>query len=132
MKIKNNDPRIDSAIKSHPIVDLPHGFTDRTITAIREEYPQIRFRLQFIDLALPMFLSLFSMIFLAVCVWGMNRLDHLWLEHLRLEVAHLVKLTIQGTGFEPNLLVLFSLMILMVCSLTMVWLINRPQKILRV
>lgn len=132
MKISNNDPRIDIAINSYPMVDLPDGFTAKVMNTIRKEHPRFRFRLQFIDLALPMFLSLFSLTLLGVCAWGMNQLEPLWLEYLKLEITYSLRGLMLAIGFEDNFIILFSMMILLVGSLAVVWLINRPQKILRI
>jgi hypothetical protein len=132
MRIKNSDPRIDTAIKSYKLVELPDGFTDKVMKSIRQEYPHYRFHLQFIDVAIPLFLSLFFLIFLGVCVWGMNLLDPLWLEYLRLEIEHIGKVIITAIRFEGNVLVIFIFLTLLVGSFTLIWLIYRPRKILRI
>lgn len=132
MRINNNDPRIDAAINSYPLVELPEGFSTRVINSIRRGYPQVRFRLQFIDLALPLFLSLFSLTVLSVGIWGMNQLDLLRFEYLKLEITHFLKMITPAIGFEVNLVILFTLAILLVGSLFTVWLINRPRKMLRI
>jgi hypothetical protein len=132
MRIKNNDPRIDTAIESYPLVELPDGFATRIITTIREEHPRIRFRLQFIDLVLPMFMSLFSLILLGICSWGMIQLDPLQLEYFKLEISHFLRIMTPEIGFEVDLIILFIMMALLVGSLLIVWLIYRPRKILRI
>jgi hypothetical protein len=132
MKIENNDSRIDFAIDSYPLVELPDGFTAGVINTIRKEHPRIRFRLQFMDIALPMFLSLFSLLLLGICLWGMNQLDPLWIEYLKLEIAHALKVMTPMVEYRVNLVTLFSMMIIMFGSLITVWVINRPRKILRI
>ena len=132
MKIDNNDPRIDIAIKSYSLTELPDGFTARVMNTIREEHPQVRFHLQFIDLAIPVFVSLFSLVLLGVCVWGTSQLDSLRLECLKLETDHFLRVMTHTIGFEANLVILFSMMIILFGSLLVVWLINRPRKMLRI
>ena len=52
--------RIDEAIESYPLAPLPPGFTQQVMAQVQHT-PQldVTFRLQFIDLALPAFITAF-------------------------------------------------------------------------
>lgn len=132
MRKENNDSRIDFAIDSYPLVELPDGFTSRLINTIRNDYPRIRFRLQFIDFALPMFLSLFSILLLGICLWGLNQLDPMWIEYLKLEIDYALKVIMPMVEYRVSLVTLFSMGMILIGSLFTVWIINRPRKVLRI
>jgi hypothetical protein len=70
------DSRIDEALDSLPLVPLPVGFTSRVLAKI--EHPQMRFRLTFLDLALPAFFTLFTSIIVGAAVWVYTTMDPLW------------------------------------------------------
>ncbi len=64
------DARIDQAINKFPMETLPPGFTDRVMTQISSS-PQVapKFRLHFIDYALPVFGALFGIILTGLVAW---------------------------------------------------------------
>ena len=70
------DSRLDEALDSMPLVPLPEGFASRVIAKI--ERPQVRFRLTFLDLALPVFFTLFAAIIVGAAVWVYTTMDPLW------------------------------------------------------
>jgi hypothetical protein len=132
MKISSNDPRIDIALNSYPLVELPHGFTAQVISTIRKEYPRVRCRLQFLDFALPMFFSIFSLLLLGICAWGMNQLDPMWIEYLKLEIVYAMNAITPVIEYGVDLVTLFGIWMIMFCSLFTIYLIYRPRKILRI
>jgi len=132
MRKENNDSRIDFAIDLYPLVELPDGFTSRVINTIRNDYPRIRFRLQFIDFTLPIFLSLFSILLLGICLWGLNQLDPMWIEYLKLEIDYALKVITPMVEYRVSLVTLFSMGMILIGSLLTVWIINRPRKVLRI
>lgn len=77
MRPNMNDPRLDKALHSMPLVALPEGFTRWVMVKI--ERPQVRFRLTFLDLALPGFFTLFAALIADAAVWIYSTLDPLWL-----------------------------------------------------
>ena len=60
------DPRLDEALDSMPLAPLPKGFSRQVLAKI--ESPQVRFRLTFLDLALPSFFALFATIIVGAAV----------------------------------------------------------------
>jgi len=70
------DPRIDEALDSMPVAALPKGFTSRVMAKV--ERPQVRFRLTFLDLALPSFFTLFATLIVGTAVWIYTTIDPLW------------------------------------------------------
>jgi hypothetical protein len=99
-----DDPRLDEALDSIPLVALPEGFTGRVLARI--EHPQVRFRLTFLDLALPTFFSMFAAIILGAAVWIYTTLDPLWLPRFILflqltwlEIKTIPNIPMVGFGF---------------------------------
>lgn len=77
MRSKMYDLRLDEALDSMPLAPLPEGFSRRVMAKI--ERPQVRFRLTFLDLALPAFFTLFTTIIVGAAVWIYTTLDPLWM-----------------------------------------------------
>ena len=71
-----DDPRLDEALDSMPLALLPKGFSRQVLAKI--ESPQVRFRLTFLDLALPSFFALFATIIVGAAVWIYTTMDPLW------------------------------------------------------
>jgi hypothetical protein len=59
-----------------PVAALPKGFTSRVMAKV--ERPQVRFRLTFLDLALPSFFTLFATLIVGTAVWIYTTIDPLW------------------------------------------------------
>ena len=83
MTQKMNDRRIDAAIETYPIASLPSGFVQRTMKRINIEF---RFRWQFIDIVLPVFFFLFSLLCILVAAWLLQMIDPLWLPQVELQI----------------------------------------------
>ncbi len=71
-----DDPCLDEALDSMPLARLPKGFSRQVLAKI--ESPQVRFRLTFLDLALPSFFALFATIIVGAAVWIYTTMDPLW------------------------------------------------------
>jgi hypothetical protein len=87
-----------------PLYPLPEGFTLRVMAKI--ERPQVRFRLTFLDLALPAFFTFFATIIVGAAVWVYSTLDPLWLPRFLLflqltwlEIRTFPYLPLVGFGF---------------------------------
>ena len=66
--------QIDAALESYPQAPLPARFLQRTMQRIRP-----RFRLEFLDLALPDFITLFLTTLIGLGFWVVSSLNPLWL-----------------------------------------------------
>jgi hypothetical protein len=74
----NRDSILDAAIESYPPAPLPSGFVNRVMAQVRQQPQAIvppRFRLQFLDVALPAFLALFTFLVVVVGMWLTGQLD---------------------------------------------------------
>ena len=98
------DLRLDEALDSMPLAPLPEGFSRQVMAKI--ERPQVRFRLTFLDLALPAFFTLFTTIIVGAAVWIYTTLDPLWmprfilyLQLTWLEMRAFPHLSLVGFGF---------------------------------
>jgi hypothetical protein len=74
------DSLIDAAFDSYPLAPLPPRFTRRTMAHI---FPRPRFRLEFLDLALPVFTTIFFISMTGLGVWLINFLNPFWLLELQ-------------------------------------------------
>ncbi|KAA3658903.1 MAG: hypothetical protein DWQ04_23735 [Chloroflexi bacterium] len=65
-----NEARLDEAFDSYPLAPLPTGFADRVMSEVSRT-PQLdaQFRLQFIDLVLPTFITTFGTAVLLTTLW---------------------------------------------------------------
>jgi hypothetical protein len=70
------DPQIDAAFDTYPLVPLPARFIRRTMVHIQ---PRPRFRLDFLDLALPVFVLIFGITMISLTFWFLNATNPLWL-----------------------------------------------------
>ncbi len=65
-----DETRLDEAINSYPTAPLPPGFAQRVMVEVaRTPQLEARFRLQFIDLALPVFMTMFGTAVLLTTLW---------------------------------------------------------------
>lgn len=80
----DSERRIDAALGSYPLSPLPPGFTPRLMA--RLALSERRFRLDFLDLALPGFFLLFGALSLALLGWALASLDPYGLARWRFEV----------------------------------------------
>ena len=77
------DQMIDTAIESFPLAALPKGFVARTL----RQAAQPRFRLSFVDIAIPLFFSAFGMLAFFLMFWLWTYIDPLWFAELQLRLT---------------------------------------------
>lgn len=124
-----NDPRIDEAINSIPLVELPTGFIARTMERIANQRKSIRFRFHFIDIALPAFFSIFLLVLLGVGLWGYNQINPRWFKYLQFEIAHYLKLIPSLKWYPSEGIILLALSLFLFGSLMVIWVASRPRQI---
>jgi hypothetical protein len=95
------DPRIDAALDSYPVVPLPSGFVRRTMAQVTPT--KVRFRLDFLDLVIPAFFTIFALLALAMLLWTLNHLNPFWTLELG---ARLQWVSLYTSGFPYWILVL--------------------------
>jgi hypothetical protein len=83
------DPRLDTALNTEPKKSLPRGFVQRVMlqTAARPAYAKSPFRLEFLDLALPVFAIVFVVQIALLAVWLLNQSDPFWLSRIENQLA---------------------------------------------
>jgi TRAP-type C4-dicarboxylate transport system permease small subunit len=79
--MKDTERIIDTAIETYPLENLPPGFVRKAMDQIA---PQPRFKLTFMDLALPAFFAFFGAIILSISYWILQGLNESWQSELRL------------------------------------------------
>jgi hypothetical protein len=84
------DAQIDAALNTYPLASLPPGFIKRTMGRI---LPKPRFRLEFLDLALPAFLIFFAITIISLGFWLITSLNPIWL----------LELQVKGQWFARNI-----------------------------
>ena len=126
-----DDPRIDEAINSIPLAELPEGFVPRTMDRIANQRKSIRFRFNFIDIALPAFFSIFLLVLLGVGQWVYNQINPRWLQYMQLEVAHYFKLVPSSSslGYQAEGIILLALVFFLFSALMLIWVVSRPRQI---
>ncbi len=72
------DPHIDAALESYPLAPVPPGLVRRTLARL-EPRPQIRYRLEFLDLAVPVFVVLFLLLTIWAIFWTLNVVSPFWM-----------------------------------------------------
>lgn len=82
------DPRIEAALESYPITPLPRGFVRRTMAQIEPSSPS--FRLDFLDVAIPLFLALFILTMGVIAMLILRTADPLWVLEIQLYLQLLV------------------------------------------
>jgi hypothetical protein len=89
---QQQDAQLDSALNQLPIVPLPPDFTDQIMVNIRSatahsvqrhvvqniSFPPVRYRLQFLDIALALFWSLTLIFTWMIILWWMGILRLEW------------------------------------------------------
>lgn len=69
---------LDAALDSYPLTPVPPGLVRRTLARIRPQ-PVAKFRLDFLDFAVPSFLVLFILLTVGVALWTLNYLNPYWM-----------------------------------------------------
>lgn len=64
--MNEQDPLLDSALDSYPMVPLPAGFIQSTMRSIR---PLPHFQLQFLDYALPSLIATLMLVGIGLFLW---------------------------------------------------------------
>ena len=100
---------LDAALDSYPLAPLPDGFIHRTMYRVRVEnsfYPQTRpgFYLEFLDLALPLFLIVLVSTGIAVTLWIVALLDPVLLEIFRIEITWWLERNVEAVAPAQNIL----------------------------
>jgi hypothetical protein len=131
MRQDMDDPRIDSAINTYPMVELPEGFIAETMTRVENHRTSIRFRLHFIDLAMPVFLAVFLLVLIGIGMWGAEQIDPLWLRNMQLEIASLKIVVSPSISVIAQLTVVTSGFFLLIGSLMVIWVVSRPRSNVR-
>ena len=70
------DHFLDAALDSYPLAPVPPGLVRRTLARLQLR-PQ--FRLEFLDLAVPLFLIVFILLTVWVTFWTLNTLSPHWM-----------------------------------------------------
>lgn len=79
-----SDPRfdadhvLDAAIDSYPLAPVPSGLVRRTLARIQPR-PVPRFRLEFLDIAVPLFIVLFGILTIWAAFWTLNYISPYWM-----------------------------------------------------
>lgn len=84
--MNDSDPLIDAALDSYPLAPLPPHFVRRTMAGVRAGI-RPRFRLEFLDLALPVFFILFAVTLTGLGFWLLNALNPLWLLEIQIRAG---------------------------------------------
>ena len=80
------DSIIDSAIKAYPQRPLPPHFVSQVMVQLKPQ-PPARFRLHFLDIVLPIFITLFVVILLFVSAWLTGQLTVTWFPQIDLAIS---------------------------------------------
>jgi len=128
------DPRLDAALDSFPVVPLPPRFVEHTLLRIAAEAPapaavgaparwavtpdrllapqpappRPRFRLQFLDIALPAFFTGLTGLALTIGVSSLNRTHPLWAASLNLDARAAWQAAQLALPSAPSLVALAS------------------------
>ncbi|MBN2503380.1 MAG: hypothetical protein JXB38_21570 [Anaerolineales bacterium] len=116
------DCMIDTAIESYPFAALPKGFVTRTL----QQAAQLKFRLSFVDIAIPLFFSAFGMLAFFLTFWLWTYLDPLWFADLQLRLTlALLYISIEPLSFAIGLGVVMGVVVFMGIALVYLF-IYRP------
>jgi hypothetical protein len=74
---------IDHTLDTLPVEPLPPGFTPKLIARISRRKPG--FRLEFTDIAVPVFLAIFGILLVFCLFWIYSTIDPIWFMRLQLE-----------------------------------------------
>jgi hypothetical protein len=91
------DARLDAALNTYPIEPLPHGFSRRVMATINRK--RVTYKLDFMDLALPLFLATFASITLVTFLLGVMMLDSVKQVQLQRTVEFLVSRLPDASSF---------------------------------
>lgn len=80
------DAQVDAALDSYPLSPVPPGLVRRTLTRLQPR-PRPRFRLEFVDLAVPLFLVVFALLTGWALLWTLNFLFPYWMLELTPQLA---------------------------------------------
>ncbi len=72
------DLLLDAALDSYPLTPVPSGLVRRTLARIQPR-PRPRFRLEFLDIAVPLFLVLFGLLTIWAAFWTLNYVSPYWM-----------------------------------------------------
>jgi len=64
---------LDAALDSYPLAPVPAGLVRRALAQIQPR-PVVKFRLDFLDFAVPSFLVIFILLTFGVILWTINYL----------------------------------------------------------
>jgi hypothetical protein len=104
------DLQIDAALDNYPVSPTPRGFTRRVMAQIRGEqavkHPAYgagtRFRLDFLDIALPAFFAGFAGLGFTVLLGMIALLNPLWLLRVQLQIrSFMYNFPWQGVSLTP-------------------------------
>jgi hypothetical protein len=91
--MNERDRKIEASLRSYPLVPLPGGFSRRLFARLGSKtvWKPARFRLEFVDLAIPAFMVVFNLLLFFVLAWMLNTLDPTWMLRGRLELQLLLQ-----------------------------------------
>jgi hypothetical protein len=115
----DNELRVEAALGSYPVFPLPPGFTHRVMAEIRAS--EARFRLEFLDFALPTFLWLFFSISLISLAWMLNTLEPQWFVHVQLLFRDLQYLLINFPYWPAVIFTIFGAAMIVFSSLVAIF-----------
>ena len=108
------DSRIERALDTYPLAPLPAGFVHRTMQRLPAARP--RFRLDFLDIALPFFLSMFMVSLALAGLWMIRLVNPSWLQIMQIRLAWLTFYAADRIG---NPLPLYGLSLLAILALAL-------------
>ena len=86
----HEDHMVDAFLNEIPLSSVPSGFTRNVMERIQNEQKAIRFRLDFIDLAIPVFLALFATLVFSILMVVIVIIPPFWLVRLEMQVQPLL------------------------------------------
>ena len=87
---RRQEALIDTTLGDYPLAPLPLDFAEQVMARIDAAQPAptaIRFKLQFLDIALSLFLAIFVSLSLVLGLWLTGILDIVWLPNFQLNLA---------------------------------------------
>lgn len=84
LELESGEPGLEKSLRALPLVDLPPGFVNRVMVqvAAQPQMAPVRFRLQFLDVALAIGLGSFVTLLLVMAFWYREQMDIGWLPTL--------------------------------------------------
>lgn len=115
------DQMVVAFLNEIPLSPVPSGFTRSVMERIRDEQKAIRFRLDFIDLAIPVFLALFATLVFSILMVVIVIIPPFWLVRLEMQVQPLLwslpEPTLLTTSIVVSILGISLMVILLVAGL---------------